>query len=169
MTSGFDKTAGRDDLDAVEFDDLLTTALAQSALDGSAAPRAEVKQQLLAQLTPPPAPAGFAFRYASDPDWHPHPVPGIKLKVLSINRASGYATFLLDVAPGTRFPEHYHSGAEECYVISGSLVTCDRRLKAGDFVHADTGTDHGELWTDEGCVVLLVAPPEDYMPEPARA
>ena len=167
MTSGFDKTAGRDDLDAVEFDDLLTTALAQSALDGSAAPRAEVKQQLLARLAPPPAPAGFAFRYASDPDWHPHPVPGIKLKVLSINRASGYATFLLDVAPGTRFPEHYHSGAEECYVISGSLVTCDRRLKAGDFVHADTGTDHGELWTDEGCVVLLVAPPEDYMPDPA--
>ena len=36
----------------------------------------------------------------------------------------------------------------------------------GDFVHADAGTDHAELWTDEGAMVLLVVPPEDYMPRP---
>ena len=27
---------------------------------------------------------------------------------------------------------------------------------AVDFVHADAGTDHDELWTEEGCRVLLV-------------
>jgi hypothetical protein len=36
-------------------------------------------------------------------------------------------------------------------------------MRAGDFLHADAGTDHGELWTDEGCRVLLVASPEDYL------
>jgi len=153
------------DPDAVEFDDLVTLALARSA--EGAAPRAEVKRRLLARISDPPVPDGFMFRMDKDEDWVPHPVPGIRMKMLAINRASGYATFLLDVAPGTRFPEHYHAGAEECYVISGTVYTCDRRMGPGDFLHADANTGHGELWTDEGCRVLLVQPPEDYMPDPA--
>ena len=40
-----------------------------------------------------------------------------------MNRDSGYATLLLDVAPGTRFPAHHHGGAEECYVVSGAVYT----------------------------------------------
>jgi quercetin dioxygenase-like cupin family protein len=71
---------------------------------------------------------------------------------------------LLDAAPGARFPAHHHAGAEECYVLSGSLYACKRRMTAGDFLHADADTDHGELWTDEGARVLLVVPPEDAMP-----
>ena len=93
----------------------------------------------------------------------PHPVPGIRMKVLSVNTRSGYATLLLDVQPGTHFPSHHHDGDEECYVVSGIVITLGRRLGPGDFVHADAGTDHGELWTDEGAMVLLVVPPEDYL------
>jgi quercetin dioxygenase-like cupin family protein len=52
-------------------------------------------------------------------------------------------------------------------VISGSVYTLGRRLGPGDFVHADAGTEHGELWTDEGARVLLVVQPEDYMRSPA--
>ena len=37
-------------------------------------------------------------------------------------------------------------------------------LGPGDFVHADAGTDHGELWTDEGAQVILVVPPEEHLP-----
>ena len=155
-----------DDLqtDIIKFDD--TVGLALASLVSGAVPRPEVRQRLLARLTEPRAPAGFIFRFQSDTDWLPHPVPGIRMKVLAMNRASGYATLLLDVAPGTRFPPHHHAGAEECYVLSGSLYTCDRRMNAGDFLHADANTDHGELWTEEGCRVLLVVPPEDYLPEP---
>ena len=110
-------------------------------------------------------PAGFAFDWARDDRWLSHPVPGIKMRILALNKNRGYATLLLDVAPGTRFPAHHHGGAEECYVVSGSLYTCGRRLVAGDFVHADADTDHGELWTDEGCRVILVVPPEEHLPE----
>jgi anti-sigma factor ChrR (cupin superfamily) len=156
--------------DGVEFDDVLMKALAGGV--PSATPRAEIRAQILARALRqdghratelPPAPEGFSFRYAASNDWTPHPVPGIRMKVLSLNPRSGYATLLLDVAPGTRFPAHTHTQAEECYVLSGSLCTCDRRLEAGDFVHADAGTDHGELYTDDGCQVLLVVEPEDYM------
>lgn len=94
----------------------------------------------------------------------PHPIAGIKMKILALNKERNYATLLLDVAPGTRFPAHHHGGAEECYVVSGSLFTCGRHLHAGDFVHADADTDHGELWTEEGCRVILVVPPEEHLP-----
>jgi quercetin dioxygenase-like cupin family protein len=153
--------------DVVEFDELVALAYAELAI--GPAPRAIVKTRLMARIAEiPQAPAGFGFRMAADDDWLPHPVPGIRMKVLSVNRQGGYATLLLDVKPGTRFPAHHHEGDEECYVISGSIFTLGRRLGPGDFVHADAGTEHGELWTDEGAQVLLVVPPEDYMPAPSH-
>jgi len=159
-----------DDLrDAVEFDDLIALALAHAVASDDEVPRPEVKRRLLAALDPPPAPSGFSFRYERETDWLPHPVPGIRMKVLALSRERGYATLLLDVAPGTIFPPHRHAGGdEECYVVSRSLITCGRRLAAGDFVHADAETEHGELWTEEGCRVILVVPPEDYLPASLR-
>jgi len=152
-----------DERDEVEFDEVLMLALAASA--GTAVPSPGVRSRLMARLRGAETPAGFAFVHDVDDDWMPHPVPGIRMKVLAHNRQRGYATLLLDVAPGTRFPAHHHGGAEECYVVSGSLYTCGRRLGAGDFVHADADTDHGELWTEEGCRVILVVPPEEHLPE----
>ena len=148
-----------------EDDEDVTVALAVSVM--GPAPSASVRSRLMSRIQAS-VPPGFAFSYARDDSWHPHPVPGIRMKVLAVNRERGYATLLLDVAPGTRFPAHHHGGAEECYVVSGSLYTCGRRLEAGDFVHADANSDHGELWTDEGCRVILVVPPEEHLPGDMR-
>jgi len=161
----------RDSLDDdVEIDDLIALTLARAADQG--VPRPEVKDRLMARLRRTaelvPVPAGFSFRLATENDWLPHPVPGIRMKVLALSRERGYVTLLLDVAPGSRFPPHHHGGDEECYVLSGSLIACGRRIEAGDFHHADAGSDHGELRTDEGCRVLLVVQPEDYIPGFAR-
>jgi anti-sigma factor ChrR (cupin superfamily) len=152
-----------DDRDLIEFDDVLTLALATSAT-GDNAPAPDVRAKLMDRVRAATEPAGFTFTWSADQDWMPHPVPGIKMKVLALNRRRRYATLLLDVEPGTRFPAHHHGGAEECYVVSGSLFTCGRRLGPGDFVHADANTDHGELWTEEGCRVILVVPPEEHLP-----
>ena len=149
--------------DTVEFDEFMALALAIAA--SKAQPSTAVRQRVMTAVSVEPVPQGFSFRFVADPDWLPHPVPGIRMKVLALNREGGYATLLLDVAPGTRFHAHHHTGDEECYVISGSLVACGRRIGPGDFHHADAGSDHGELWTDEGCRVLLIVPPEDYMPD----
>jgi anti-sigma factor ChrR (cupin superfamily) len=148
--------------DDVEFDDALVIALARSA-DGDA-PRPEVRARLMARVRQGELPQGFFFRLASDDDWLPHPVPGIRMKVLAMDRTRGIATLLLDVAPGAVFPAHHHSGDEECYVISGTLIACGRTIGPGDFHHADGGSDHDELRTETGCRVLLVVEPEDYMP-----
>ena len=151
-----------DPVNIVEFDEAVAVALAD--LVTGPEPRASVRTRLMERIADSaPVPAGFAVRYERNDDWTPHPIPGIRMKVLSINRRTGFATLLLDVQPGTRFPAHHHNGDEECYVISGSILTLGRRLGPGDFVHADSGTDHGELWTDVGARVLLVVPAEDYM------
>jgi anti-sigma factor ChrR (cupin superfamily) len=154
--------------DVAEFDDLVALALAEAAGTGEA-PSREVRDALFARLTkdPAPVPPGFAFRFASEGDWLPHPVPGIRMKVLALNRAMGYAMLLLDAAPGTRFPPHHHGGAEECYVVSGTVYTCNHRMTAGDFLHADGDTEHGELWTDEGATVILVVPSAEELRDPA--
>ena len=152
-----------DETDILNFDDeVLTLALADAA--GVDAPGPAVRQRLMQRVRAATEPAGFTFTWSADSRWMPHPVAGIRMKVLALNRQRHYATLLLDVAPGTRFPAHHHGGAEECYVISGSLFTCGRRLGAGDFVHADANTDHGELFTEEGCQVILVVPPEEHLP-----
>lgn len=156
----------RDD-DRVGFDDVIEVALAGSVPAATPSPR--VRSALLARVMAeePPPPPGFAFRFAATDTWLPHPVPGIRMRVLSKNDARGYATLLLDVAPGTHFPPHHHGGAEECYVISGSVYSCGRRFGPGDFLHADADTDHGELYTDEHTQVLLIVQPDDYIPSPA--
>jgi len=151
-----------DDTDIVEFDDIVALGLAASVTGPE--PGDGVKRRLMERIAPPAEPRGFAFRLAADDRWLSHPVPGIRMKVLAYNKASNYATLLLDVAPGTRFPSHHHGGAEECYVISGSIFTCGRRLGPGDFVHADPDTDHAELWTEEGAQVILVVPPDEHLP-----
>jgi anti-sigma factor ChrR (cupin superfamily) len=153
-----------DEGDVLNFDEALMLALADAAAAGVDAPDPGVRQRLMQRVRAATEPAGFTFTWAADSDWMPHPVPGIRMKVLALNKLRRYATLLLDVAPGTRFPAHHHGGAEECYVISGSLSTCGRRLGAGDFVHADANTDHGELFTEEGCQVILVVPPEEHLP-----
>ena len=152
------------DTDAVEFDEAVALALADMAAADGPAPHGDLRRRVLDAAHAATEPAGFAFHWTRDESWLPHPVPGIKMRVLALNKRRGYATLLFDVAPGTRFPAHHHGGAEECYVVSGSLYTCGRRLIAGDFVHADENTDHGELWTEEGCQVILVVPPDEHLP-----
>jgi anti-sigma factor ChrR (cupin superfamily) len=150
--------------DQVEFDEIIALALAQAAAEGGEAPRPEVRARLLSRIRQADVqavPPGFTFTYASDQTWVPHPVPGIRMKVLSASPRESYVTLLLDVEPGTRFPAHHHSGDEECYVISGDVHTWGRELGPGDFLHADAGTDHTELWTENGATVLLIVPREE--------
>ena len=152
---------------SIDFDDL-ELPLAELASAGVDPPPPALRDRLMAAVRAdgPPVPPGFAFSFAASDQWLPHPVPGIRMRVLAMNRERGYATLLLEAKPGTEFPPHHHSGAEECYVVSGSVYTCGRRMGPGDFLHAGEGTDHGGLWTKEGAVVILVVPPEDYMPDP---
>jgi quercetin dioxygenase-like cupin family protein len=104
---------------------------------------------------------GFAFVLASDDGWQPTPVPELMVKELSVNRREGYRVVLGRLAPGGSFPRHRHAtGPEQMFIVSGDLVTEGRVLRAGDYLHAQPGTDHQPLLSPHGCVALIIEPVE---------
>jgi len=130
--------------------------IAASASDEEPSPR--VRDVLLARIA---APSNHTIT-SNEGEWVETPVRGVRMKILAIDRVRDRVTMLLKGEPGARYPAHRHSGPEECYVISGSLMVEGRVLRAGDFHHAEGDSDHGELSTDEGVEVLLVASASDY-------
>jgi quercetin dioxygenase-like cupin family protein len=129
-------------------------------------PPPDIRARLLSRVTASPRPRiipplSFVMR---DEGWQPHPVvAGIQFKQLALDERLGVATLLLKVAPGTIYPAHHHRGNEECYVIDGDVTAGGRQLRAGDFHHADAGSDHEPLSTVDGCTVLLVVDSRDYL------
>jgi anti-sigma factor ChrR (cupin superfamily) len=126
------------------------------------------------QVAPPPAlrervlkaartPARYTV-WSRDGEWMETPLAGIRVKVLAVDHGRSLATLLIRAEPGAVYPSHQHHAPEECYVLRGSVVIDGRVLRAGDFHHADEGSEHGEITTTEGAEVLIVGAIEDYLP-----
>ena len=107
------------------------------------------------------------WRYA-DAKWIDTGMPGIRSRVLAVDKARSLVTLLIRAEPGAVYPSHKHHGPEDCYIISGSVVMDGRVLRAGDFHHADADSEHGEIATTDGAEVLIVGSIEDYLPAHAR-
>jgi len=99
---------------------------------------------------------------AGEGRWRVLPFPGVRLKTLSVDEERGTATILLSLDPGARLPAHDHHGDEESFVVSGSCRIGSIHLRQGDFHRAGGGSHHGDVVSDEGCVLLLVVDAEDY-------
>lgn len=143
-----------------EVAQLYDAAVEISSTTTGEAPSPDVRAALLARIA---VPANHTIT-AADGEWVQTPIPGIRMKILAIDRPRDRVTMLLRGEPGVTYPAHRHSGPEDCYVIRGSLVVEGRLLRAGDFHHAEGESDHAELHTDEGVEVLLVAAASDYLP-----
>ena len=85
-------------------------------------------------------------------------LPDARYKLLSAHPQQPYAVLLLELAPKTRYPDHDHAGPEDLYLLTGDLHTEGQVMRPGDFFHAEPGTHHGELYSDQGCTALLVTP-----------
>lgn len=136
------------------------TATAVSMAVDVLEPPAHVRERVLAAARTP-------TRYtvwAGGADWSATGLPGIRAKVLAVDKVRSIATLLIRAEPCAVYPSHKHHGPEECFVVSGSIVIDGRVLRAGDFHHADEDSDHGEITTTEGAEVLVVGAIEDYLP-----
>lgn len=136
-----------------------------TAVAGSAEPvqpPAHVRERVLAAAR---TPGRYTLKAGDADDWFDTPCAGIRGRVLSVDQATQKATLLLRAQPGAVYPSHHHHGAEECYVLRGSIVIDGQSLHAGDFHHADADSDHGEIFTVEGADVLIVGAIEDYLPD----
>jgi len=145
--------------------------LISSAVSATKTPSASVKENLMKRLKPKPVaqirslPDGFKIHYETDRQWTPFiDTPEIQYMNLSVNAQRGYVTSLVKLNAGAVLPEHDHLTAEECYVLSGDLIAFGRKLGAGDFLHADSGTHHEPLRSENGCIALLIYDPVDLLP-----
>ena len=87
---------------------------------------------------------------------------GAKLLELSTRKSDGFAVSMIEVNPGSIFPEHDHHGVEMAYILEGDLEADGVLLHAGDFFRADSGTHHGEHISPNGCRALIITANENY-------
>ena len=138
------------------YDAAMAVALSVPPLE----PPARVRQRVLAEARTPATYTVWAAKAA----WVDTGLPGIRARILAVDQARSLVTLMIRAEPGAVYPSHRHSGPEDCFVISGSVLIDGHVLRAGDFHHADEDADHGEITTTEGAEVLLVGAIEDYMP-----
>ena len=99
--------------------------------------------------------------------WQKTRYPGIEVKTLLFDRASGLVTSLTRMAPGTVLPDHEHVKIEQTYVLEGSLVCPEGECKAGQFVWRPAGSRHEAWGGPKGGVFLAIfqAPNRFFQPD----
>lgn len=85
--------------------------------------------------------------------WQPTRFPGIEIKVLLKDEASGLLTALFRWAPGAKLPLHEHVEIEQSFVLEGSFRDEQGICRKGDYVWRPAGSRH-EAWSEEGCLLL---------------
>jgi anti-sigma factor ChrR (cupin superfamily) len=63
--------------------------------------------------------------------------------------------------PGARYPAHVNAGPEDFFILTGDLHIGGTELKAGDFHHAEGGSQHEENFSVGGCTLLAVLTTDD--------
>ncbi|MFZ2737878.1 MAG: cupin domain-containing protein [Burkholderiaceae bacterium] len=92
--------------------------------------------------------------------WQATRFEGIVYKPLLFDRASGLATSLMRMAPGSVLPEHEHVLIEQTWVIEGHLVDKSGpdqgiECKAGQFIWRPAGSRHS-AWSPNGGLFLAM-------------
>jgi anti-sigma factor ChrR (cupin superfamily) len=97
-----------------------------------------------------------------EPQWK-EVAPGITCKLLSSDDESDRVSMLVRLAPGISYPPHRHAGVEELYLLEGELWIEDRKLQPGDYNSAQPGTADQRVWSQTGCMCLLITSPLDEL------
>lgn len=126
------------------------------------APSAKVKAQLLARIrdsklkTVKPVPEGWRFLSASVAEGWRETFPGVRFKTLSVDDERDVVMLLVEMQPGSRFPDHPHDvSADEGVVITGDVDMDGHLMKPGDYYYAGLGTMHTNVTSPSGCTALL--------------
>jgi quercetin dioxygenase-like cupin family protein len=97
---------------------------------------------------------GSATLRADEGTWIPI-LPGVAIKVLSVDDAAGMRSFLLRMAAGAHLPAHAHAKAEECLMLSGDLELGGLRLASGDYHLVPADVPHPPGFSRSGCLAFI--------------
>lgn len=100
------------------------------------------------------APGITAIR-SGEGTWQAYP-DGVWKKVLT-RRPDGVEMYLVRCEPGARIAGHHHKSVEQVFVLEGNFVMNGVSFSAGDGQFAAANTDHPEIFSENGCLLLIVA------------
>jgi anti-sigma factor ChrR (cupin superfamily) len=137
----------------------VVTDLALGAAE--AAPSSQVREKLLARVATLPQEAHdtalpHSIRLAEG-EWCTL-APHVSAKVLHHDHQTGLVTSLIRLEPGGYLPRHRHLGLEQTLVVEGDCRVNDEIFYPGDFRLRPAQTEDGEVTTEHGTTILLIAP-----------
>jgi anti-sigma factor ChrR (cupin superfamily) len=98
-----------------------------------------------------------------DGGWVYAGAPGVDMRRLFRDKETGRTTILLRMEPGARIPAHRHGDDEQCLVVSGDIRWGELVYREGDFVVMGKGSNHPEIYSEGGNVLLLVAGRNEFI------
>jgi quercetin dioxygenase-like cupin family protein len=133
----------------------------------AADPPPSLREKLMARVATTPRVPGLLFQHAgliiarsSELEWQPLG-PGVDFKVIHTDTDRRYNTMLVRLTPGARYTAHRHVDVEEVFMISGDMNVAGVIMRAGDYCRGEAGTLHGETSSEAGCVMLVMASPDN--------
>ena len=109
-------------------------------------------------VAPAPVPAA---RWC-EPEWE-EVAPGISCKLLAIDAQRKRVSMLVRLAGGGEYPAHTHAGVEELHLLEGELWIDEHELHPGDYNRAEPGTGDLRVWSEAGCMCVLITSSEDTL------
>jgi quercetin dioxygenase-like cupin family protein len=113
--------------------------------------------------------ATLASRYVdvADLPWVPTRFPGVDMKTLMEDKATGLTTALVRFAPGASLPDHEHVELEQTWVLEGALEDDEGVATAGSYVWRPAGNRHYAR-APKGCIALsFFLKPNKFFDQPA--
>lgn len=101
--------------------------------------------------------------------WVPTKYPGIEVKVLLQDEATGLFTALFKWAPGSKLPLHEHVETEQSYVLEGSFEDDDGVYAAGNYVSRAPGSRHAATSKNGALVLAMFLKPNIFFNEDGSA
>lgn len=98
----------------------------------------------------------------SEPEWETV-APGIDCKLLATDPERHKVSMMVRLAPGARYPAHTHADTEELHLLDGELWIDRRKLLPGDHNCGRTGATDQDVWSETGCICLLITSTKDIL------
>ena len=127
------------------------------------APASGLKARLMSRVAAYESVKPLADVRRNESTWLPYGAPGIDVKPLFKDDLTGRTTVLLRMAAGARLPAHRHHDVEQCLILQGDVCFGDLAYEEGDFVVMGKDTNHPEIHSVHGSVLLLVAGDTEFL------
>jgi quercetin dioxygenase-like cupin family protein len=126
------------------------------------APAPSLKSRLMSRVADYEALKPIADVRQYDGAWVSAGLPGVDIKTLFRDKGTGRTTMLVRMQPGARLPAHRHHDDEQCLVLRGDVRWREIVYQEGDFVVMGRESDHPEVHSVDGNLLLIIAGRNEY-------